>query len=153
MATTEWISTVIASLALLASVAAVLIARLQSKAAKRTASVQNLMTLLHFLYDRDLSKHRKTVRSDLGEKKHAEWTEEDRRAAHSVCSSYDFAGLLVKGGLVPEGLFLESWGESVCDLYEILTPYLQSMHAESQSGHEYWSSYSWLYTRAIGRSG
>lgn len=151
--TTDWISTVIAGLALLASVVVVLMSRRQSQEAKRTASVQNLMNLLRFLYDRDLGEHRRTVRTALGETRHAEWTEEDRQAAHNVCSSYDFAGLLVKGGLVPEDLFLESWGPSICDLYEILAPYLQSAQTCDKSGHEYWSSFTWLYTRAADRSG
>jgi hypothetical protein len=35
---------------------------------------------------------------------------------------------------VPEDLFLESWGSSVRDLYEILTPYLQGAQTEGKSG-------------------
>jgi hypothetical protein len=152
MTTTEWISISVAFLALLAAVATVLMSRLQLKDAKRTTRVQNLMNLLHFLYDRDLSEHRKTVRTGLGEKMLAEWTDEEMQAARSVCSSYDFAGLLVRGGLVPEDLFLESWGPSIRDLYEILAPYLQSAQSSGLSGQDYWSSYTWLYTRATDRS-
>lgn len=89
-------------------------------------------------------QHGKSI-SDLAEPEY-------RQAANAVCASYDQAGILITIGGIDRNsreLFLSSsWGESVCDHYEMLASYLDTKQTPQKSGREFFRHFTDLYKQA-----
>src|SRR5207248_11184941 len=63
----------------------------QVDAARHAAVGQNLLALANFLQAEDVREARRTVITRLSERTFNEWSEDERRAAAKVCSSYGTA--------------------------------------------------------------
>lgn len=143
----------------LISALAIVVAVIQLTREVRSSSVQSLFYLHQYLAQDTFSHARKVVRTQLCNKPYADWTGEDRDAANRVCASYDQAGLLMGTGVIPKRvkrLFLaSSWGNSICDQYESLVPFLDDQQTPTLTGREFFRHFSWLYLEAQGihRSG
>lgn len=117
----------------------------QQLQAMRQGSIgQSMLALEAFLMAEDTRAARTVVIRTLCAKR-VPWSDDERAAAAKVCSTYDSAGYVVRGGLVPLRSFLESWGQSIRRCYEAVQPYLEEMRRADQGGPAYWESFRWLY--------
>jgi hypothetical protein len=83
---------------------------------ERTRSRQELRSVTRDLLDIQADIE---VVLALEGKDHSEWTEEDSRAAHTVCARLHLVGILILEEMVPEDLFAKAWvlqrSEMPCD--------------------------------------
>ena len=107
----------------------------------RTQSWESFFYVHEYLSQDQFGEARKKVRTELYKKEYTEWTEEDKMAANRVCASYDQAGILLSQGLLNKrtrsGFLGSSWGRSIIDQYESLTPFLDDMQTPTQTGREF----------------
>jgi len=107
------------------------------RAANREIKVRNLFLLSEFLHQTECHEARHRIAGpEIGEV--------DERAARKVCSSFDFAGLFVKHGLVDPAIFFEYWGDMLPLLHRRLSPFLQRKAVGELTGYEYWKHFAWL---------
>lgn len=136
----------------LISALAIVVAVAQLTREVRASSVQSLFYLHQYLAQDTFSHARKVVRTQLCNKPYKDWTNDDRDAANRVCASYDQAGLLMGAGIIPKRvkkLFLaSSWGNSICDQFETLFPFLDDQQTPTLSGRQFFRHFSWLYEEA-----
>src|SRR5579872_5149379 len=72
-------------------------------AAHKQIQVQNLLQLSNFLHQAEYREARHQVRV-------AKPGNVDPQALRTLCSSFDFAALFVRQGLVDQSIFLDYWG-------------------------------------------
>jgi hypothetical protein len=72
--------------------------------------LDNLVSIQQFLHRDDLSNARRAIRED-----EMQLTLQDARV-RQVCSSFEFAGLLVRHGAVNKAIFLDYWREPLIAL-------------------------------------
>lgn len=118
----------------------------------RAQNLQSLFYLHQYLAQDAFSAARQRVRTRLHAVAYGDWTDDDKAAANKVCSSYDQAGLLIGAGVLAKDtrkVFLSSsWGESVCDQYESLEPFLDAQQTPTRTGREFFAHFTALYTEA-----
>jgi len=107
------------------------------------SSAQNILALTNFLQAPEVRAAREVVRVRLSKELITDWTEDERREAARVCSTYDFAAIIVKLKL-PEP-FVENWGPSIRHCYEVSKPLVDELQKLENSGPTYWDDFGWLY--------
>ena len=112
----------------------------QLQAARETARTQNLFSLLRYLQEGELHIARHTM-LEQANRPYDTWTEAQNTIARRVCSSFDFAGVLVRHGLVDSNVFLDFWGEPIRRLGAVLDPFLAA-------NDYYWKDCYWLIQQA-----
>lgn len=117
----------------------------QLTATRDSSVAQNILAVVNFLQAEEVRSARTIVRKDLRSKSMESWDEGECQAASRVCSTYDVAAVLLREKLVPLGPFVENWGPSIKDCYQILLPYIRTMQAPTHSGPTYWNDFQWLY--------
>ena len=120
----------------------------QVDAARQGSVGQNLLALVNFLQSEDVREARRIVILKLADRNFTEWTEEERRAAAKVCSSYGTAGVVLDSGLVPIHTLIGNWGPSICRSYVILQGYIREMQKPENNGPGYWATFDSLYEKA-----
>ena len=139
------IATIVTSISLIFTV----VQLIREKGDENTAS---FFYLHKYLSQEQFSAARKKVRTELYKKDYAEWTEEDREQANRVCASYDQAGILISARVINartvKGFLSSSWGRSIVDQYEGLTPFLEDLQTPTQKGKEFFQHFTWLYHEA-----
>jgi hypothetical protein len=120
---------------------------LQLRAMRSASTSQNILSVLNYLQDAEVREARRLVLTQLKEKPLASWTEDERRAASLVYSTYDMAGILIRRGFVPKDLFVSNWGESIVRCYKILEPFLKELHI-NVPGTKYGAHLKWLCEEA-----
>jgi len=108
--------------------------------------------LHQYLAHGDFTAARMRMRRDIYKKEYARWDEEDREMANRICASYDQASILLENDVVSAKLkaaFLRgSWGESICDQYELLRPFLDDHQTPWKTGREFFKHFGALYNAA-----
>jgi len=113
----------------------------QLQAARETTRTQNLFSLLEYLQRPELHAARHKIHRELAKKPYGSWTEEDHLVAGRVCSSFDFAGVIVRNDMVDSVIFLEFWGEPIHLLGLALDPFMKERNY-------YWKEFHWLIREA-----
>lgn len=133
---------VVAGLAFLVSVITAWTSIAQLRVAIQVRRTEDLFTLMQFLHQAEFREARNIVRGPA-------WDGKDREAARMVCSSFDFAGLMVRKKLVDAEVFLDYWGRPICMLADALGNFLDEAHfADGTTGREYWKDFVWLIREA-----
>lgn len=118
----------------------------------KSQNLQSFFYLHSYLSQQVFSTSRKRVRTVLHNLPYCEWTDEDHTCANSVCTSYDQTGLLFNTRAIDrrtqEQFLKSSWGQSVIDQYEILTPFLDDKQTPELTGREFFVHFSKLYEYA-----
>lgn len=122
----------------------------QLRAMQQGATGQNILSLVNFLQAPYVRDARTTVRTQLKAKPYAMWTENEKREASLVCSTYDAAAILIfQHRLVPADPFISNWGASIRNCYEICQEHIAEMQRHDNSGAEYWNNFAVLYHAAV----
>lgn len=124
----------------------------QVEAARHAAVGQNLLALSSFLQDEDVREARRIVITKLADRGFKDWSEEEKRAAAKVCSSYGTAGIVLETGLVPPEPLIENWGPSIGRCYAILRDYIRDLQSPENNGPDYWAVFDRLHARVGLRS-
>lgn len=104
---------------------------------RRHAMTDSLYRLQLFLAQPHFRSARAAVRSDA-------WNGSDHESAGLVCSSFDFAGLMVRRGLVEPEVFFEYWGP-ILHLFGVrLKGFLDESVGGGLCGRDYWRDFHWL---------
>jgi hypothetical protein len=111
---------------------------------RQYAMTQALFELQLFLAQPQFRSARAAVRQDS-------WNGSDLEAAGLVCSSFDFAGLMVRRGLVDQDVFFEYWGPILCLFRERLNTFLDQTVGGELRGREYWRDFQWIIDETIRR--
>jgi hypothetical protein len=115
----------------------------QLRAMRDSATGQNILSLVQFLQAPYVRKARETVRKRLKGKTLDQWSEDEKRDAALVCSTYDVASILIfQQSLVPPEPFVSNWGASITDCYNVCLPYIQEMQKPENSGPSYWNDFA-----------
>jgi len=138
---------IVQSLIWLAMIATFIVYALQLIAMRKSSEGQNILSLVNYLQAQDVREARRIVRTTIKEKnlKSEAWNDSEERAASLVCSTYDVAAILIRSGVVPSKPFVENWGPSIRDCYEVLSSYIKNMQLPQNSGPEYWDDIDWVY--------
>ena len=140
-----------------AMLATLLISQYQLRAMRGGAEAQNTIALINYLQMPDIRAARTTVIRQLNGRRFPEWADEERQAADLVCSSYQAAAILIlKQKIVPQAVFVESWGPSIVRCYEILREYVEDLQRTENAGPYYWKDFRALYEaskKRLGRRG
>ena len=121
----------------------------QNVITRRASQSANVMELIKFLQDEDAHNARQMVYTILRDKPLAFILEDDSRksAVTKVCTTYDIAGLLLRNDFAKKEIFLESWGPSIIDCYQILYEFI--LHRRGEIAHDFWCDFEWLYRQAV----
>lgn len=124
----DWVA-VLSGFGLVAVAISTVVALRAFQGERRSREVQTFLHLHGFIAQEHFHKARQLIRQHQAEPL-AQWSDEHRDAAHSVCSSYDQAGLLVD--LIEDRAIVDqwlkgSWGQSILKQYEWLSPYLEEL--------------------------
>lgn len=137
--------------ALILSILAVFIAGITAAAEvislrrqRKHAMTQALFELQLFLAQSHFRSARAAVRQDT-------WDGTDLEAAGLVCSSFDFAGLMVRRGLVDQEVFFEYWGPILCLFEKRLSGFLNEAVGGDLCGRDYWRDFQWVIEEAMRR--
>jgi hypothetical protein len=95
---------------------------LQLNVARESTLAQNTLAVAQYLSQPEIRAGRRYMFRQLSDKPLASWTDDDRKEAERVCSSYDVTGLLVRAGIVDRDVIVNNWGMSLRRLYLIAQP-------------------------------
>jgi hypothetical protein len=116
----------------------------QLRTSQKSSESQNLITIINFLQDETTRSARDRVIRQMQNTDMANWSDEDKRAAGKVCSTYDVAAILLRNGYVPLNPIIDNWGPSISICYKTLRPYIAEMQRPKNAGTRYWNDFSWL---------
>lgn len=109
---------------------------------RRQKRIDNLISLHQFLHQAEYSRARKSIRE--GE---CQILLKDP-AVHKVCSSFDFAGTLVRNGAVDVNLFFQYWAIPLETLEAPLSSLGDENTGPNVSVKEYYRDFWWLFSEA-----
>ena len=120
--------------------------QLQQQLETRQSSVQsqNLLYALSILRDQDFRTAMMVLRSRLKGTSPETWGT-DVHHVLLVCSTYNLVGLLLKNDLIPYRLFLQHWGSSVIDAWEILSEFIRRRQLRNP---DYCADFQWLFEQS-----
>jgi hypothetical protein len=103
---------------------------------------------VEIIQDEERRKDRGRV-FELSERKlpYASWSEADRHAGERVCHSYDQVGIMIRAGMFPKELIVDSWGDSLRRIWPILDPMVRK-YRKLKGSREYWDDFEWLANEA-----
>ena len=105
---------------------------------QRQKRIDNLITLHLFLHKDELSEARRCVRES-----DASLTLEDQNVRR-VCSSFDFAGTLVRHGAVNKELFLDYWCAPILAIEASLAEIANKQTGKALKVKDYYKDFWWL---------
>jgi hypothetical protein len=103
----------------------------------RQIRVQNLLQISQYLHQAEYRDARHAVRTTPKDQLNLEM-------ARKVCSSFDFAALFVRHGLVDESIFLEYWGPLLVFLKMHLAHVLEEPAFGNVTARQYYRHFDWL---------
>lgn len=90
----------------------------------KSQNVQSIIELRNVLQDEATRQARAHVQNQRKADPKV-WTKQDLAAAERFCHTYEFAGVLVKNGLISEHLIFDTWGGSIERCWEKLEAFLR----------------------------
>ena len=122
----------------------------QNVITRRASQSANIMQLIQFLQDEETRNARNIVYTEIRNQDLDTILVNERFvwAASKTCVSYDIAGLLIKHGFAKKEIFLESWGASIIDCYQILADFI--LHRREEIWEEFCKVFEWLHQQAGG---
>jgi len=131
----------------LALLVTVLIMAFQIREMRRATYAAAFKAVYDMLQTDDVRNARRIVLGTLSSKPFDSWTDEEKRIAEKVCSSYDTVAIMVRNGMVPADVVADSWGDSLRRTWRVLSPLVDAYRAQRNSS-EYWDDYEWLAKQA-----
>jgi hypothetical protein len=111
--------------------------RKQLDAGQEAARGQNFFTLINFLQEDSKREARKFVLEHLAHKPQDDWTDDDKKKASIVCSSYDAASIAYREQLIDTEVFAENYGRDIERCYQVLKTFIQE--SQAVRGSDYWN--------------
>lgn len=131
----------------LALLVTVLIMAFQIREMRRATYAAAFKAVYDMLQTDDIRNARRIVLGALAGKPLDSWTDEEKRTAEKVCSSYDTVAIMVRNGMIPVDVVADSWGDSLRRTWRILSPLVDAYRVQRNS-REYWNDYEWLAKQA-----
>lgn len=135
---------VIAVLAFVVSIVTAWVGICQFRLAKRRLHAweeavlgQNTLSLMEYMHRPEYRDARNVVCSP-GFAGH----EED--AIMVVCSHFDYAGVIVRHGMVSRKIFFDYWGDNLKTISKSVSEFMSKEQNNGQTGHQNWKDFSWL---------
>jgi hypothetical protein len=97
-------------------------------------------------YANAYSKARDFVMGDL-RKKSLPWSVDDKKKAEIVCQSYDLVGIMIRNGMLPPTVIIDSWNNSLLTTWEILNAFVAEKRKELKAD-EFWDDFEYLASEA-----
>lgn len=117
------------------------------EALRKTIYAQAYKTAMDILQAEAVRQARGVVLSELRDELFNNWTDSQRRAAETVCHTYDSVGIMVRHDMLPVEHIADSWGDSLRRTWKILKPLVEKYRLERDS-KEYWDDYEYLAQEA-----
>jgi hypothetical protein len=124
------------------------IALVAASIAYRQVKAFGALELVKFMQQDSIRKARWHVRTILANKPLSEWTDDDRRQASAVCSSFDLMGFLLRKKLAPRRAYITLYASTVQIMHHNVTEYLAHERDLSRNGPEFWKHFTWLNEQA-----
>jgi hypothetical protein len=86
------------------------------------------------------------VMGDL-RKKSLPWSVDDKKKAEIVCQSYDLVGIMIRNGMLPPTVIIDSWNNSLLTTWEILNAFVAEKRKELKAD-EFWDDFEYLASEA-----
>jgi hypothetical protein len=116
----------------------------QLRAAREGVASQNLLSVIQFMQEEPTRQARERVIKQMSQLTREQWSEDDRRAADKVCSTYDVVAILLRNGFADSQPVAENWGPSIRQCFETLQPYIRELQKPENAGPSYWKDFEWL---------
>jgi hypothetical protein len=133
---------IVPTLALLVSVFSVALSLYGMYAAREQKKLEALLAIDQYLHQPEMSAARAAIREGR-----AQPTIKDPNV-RIVCSSFDFAGNLVRNGAIDLDLFMDYWQVPLRIIGETLEPIRSEKITEGVSVAEYYKDWFWLLDRS-----
>jgi len=85
---------------------------------------------------------------EIQDKSYGDWTKEEKETGERVCHTYDQVGIMIRAGMFPKILIVDSWGYSLRRIWPILKPLVYDYRLKKDS-NEFWDDFEWLAGEAI----
>lgn len=119
----------------------------QNRIASDATKSQNVLVVVEYLMSAEIRTARHHVLTKLKNKKYKDWSKSDIGMADQVCASYALAASLMNKHYVAKDIFLDDWGPSITNNYNILKKHLRTRQKEA--GNRYWDDFDWLNQEVV----
>ena len=144
----DWATLALNTIVMLIMIGTLIFTVRQLREMRRSAVGQNTLAMIQLLQNPEVRRARTTVLASLRTKPMDDWSEEDRREASLVCATYDVLSvLLYQCDIAPDDPFVENWGPSIRNCFEVLKPFIEMMQLPENGGASYWNDFERLYWR------
>jgi hypothetical protein len=69
-----------------------------------------------------------------------------RKSFKDTCRRYDMVGIAAHNGMLPYGVIVQEWGDSIIKTHEVCQPFIRQVRKER--GDQFWDNYTNLYLEA-----
>jgi hypothetical protein len=114
----------------------------QIYSSKRHRKIEDFVTLMEFLHGHEFRDARRIVLSPDYKPSPNDYN------AWIVCSSFDFAGLMLEKSIVDSKDFLDYWAVPIRELGKRLDGFLFTQQVGDLGGKIYWEHFDWLIKHA-----
>ncbi len=118
-----------------------------AKEMRRSTSATAFKAIYDMLQDDKIRAARGVVLYDLKGKNISDWSKEEILQAEIVCQNYDSVAIMVRNGMIKESIIADSWGDSLRNCWERLSPLVMEYRGKRNS-NEFWDDFEWLAKKA-----
>ena len=122
-------------------------AREQLEQARISTSATAFSKAVEIIQDEACRLDRRLIFS-IKEKPYGRWSNEELAAGERVCHSYDQVGIMIRAGMFPKELIVDSWGYSLRQIWPILKPMVRDYQIKKDAD-EFWDDFEWLAGEAV----
>lgn len=76
-----------------------------------------------------------------------QWDQEAKDAVGRVCHNYDVVGIMVRNGMLPKEIIIDSWGNSLFESWAAAELFVKDLR-DNQRGRNFWDDFEWLANKA-----
>lgn len=114
---------------------------------KKSTMATAFSKAVEILQSESLRKDREKIFSNQ-DKHYDQWGKEEKDIGERVCHTYDQVGIMIRAGMFPKILIVDSWGYSLRRTWPILKPLVYDYRLKKDS-NEFWDDFEWLAGEAI----
>ena len=119
----------------------------QLREMRRTTHAQAFAVAVGILQDEKAREARKVVFALHSRQTRSRWTKREKAAVEVVCYTYDLVGQMVRHGMLPKRIIIESWGPSLRNSWPVLSRLITEYRGRF-AAPEYWDDCEWFAAQA-----
>jgi hypothetical protein len=130
---------------MIANLATVVVICFQLRSARHGRRTEDMFTLMEFLHRPHFREARMTVLADEWPTNPADYQAAHKNIAWTICSSFDFAGLMVYQDLVDTDVFYKYWSIPIVAVARKLEAFFVAQRFIGDAGNDFEGLHYWPY--------